>query len=434
MEAVGREVGLRSRAPLLALLGAGAVSLTGNALTRVAVPWFVLATGGSAAQVGLTFFFGTLPLFLGSFFGGVLVDRLGHKRSSVVADLASGATLALIPILYALGALPFGLLLALVFLGALLDAPGAAARQALLPQAAEGAGASLERANAAYQTVFPLAILVGPVVAGVLIAVVGATGVLLVDAATFALSAVVIGALVPGASRARQSAKGQPETKWPRGYAADLASGLRFVWRAGPIRAVVGATTVLTLFVSPLFYVVLPVYLEQEYGQAIGLGLLFSAFGGGALLGAVGYGFVGKRVLRRTLFLLGAFGVSLAAAVNVALPPLPVILAASALVGVALSPLEALEGVIAGERTPPELRGRVFGLVAAAGQLATPVGSLLAGYLLEATSMQIAIAALAAGCAVVALAGLFDPALRKMERPAELPSTPDVAALQGAER
>jgi MFS family permease len=126
MEGVGRKVGVRSRAPLIALAGAGAGSLTGNALMRVAVPWFVLSTGRSAAQVGLTFFFETLPLFLGSFFGGVLVDGLGHKRSSVVADLASGTTLAVVPLLHALGALPFELLLGLVFVGAFLDAPGAA--------------------------------------------------------------------------------------------------------------------------------------------------------------------------------------------------------------------------------------------------------------------------------------------------------------------
>jgi len=407
--------GLRPRAPLLALLGAGAVSHTGNTLTRVAVPWFVLSTGGSAAQVGLTIFFETLPLFLGSFFGGVLVDRLGHKRSSVAADLASGATLALIPLLYALGALPFPLLLALVFVGALLDAPGDAARQALLPEAAERAGTSLERANAAYQTILGLSILVGPVIGGALIALVGAAGVLAVDAATFVLSAALIGALVPGASRAARSARDQREVKGPRGYAADLADGLRFVWRDGPIRTVVGATTLLALFGGPIYYVVLPVYLEREYGQAISLGLLFSAFGGGAVLGALGYGFVGRRLPRRTLYLLGAFGVALAVAANVALPPLPVILAASAVVGLSFGPLRSLVGVVAGERTPPELRGRVFGLVAAASQLATPVGSLLAGYLLGLTSMQAALAALAVGCAVVALAELFDPALRKME-------------------
>jgi MFS family permease len=179
---------------------------------------------------------------------------------------------------------------------------------------------------------------------------------------------------------------------------------------------------------------VLPVYLEREYGEAMGLGLLFSAFGGGAVLGAVGYAFLGKRISRRTLYLLGAFGVALAAAANVALPPLPVILAASAVVGVAFGPLGTLVGVIAGERTPPGLRGRVFGLAAAAVQLATPVGSLLAGYLLEVTSVRVAIVALAAGCAVVALAAPFDPALGRMERSAAPLSPSEVATQQGAER
>jgi MFS family permease len=413
MFAVATHTALRSRAPFLALLGAGAVSLTGSALTRVAVPWFVLATGGSAAQVGVTLFFQTLPLFLGSFFGGVLVDRLGHKRSSVVADLASGTTLALVPLCYALGALPFGLLLALVFLGALLDAPGAAARQALLLEAAEETGTSLERANAAYQTITRLAILVGPVVGGVLIAIVGATGVLLADAATFACSAVVVGTLVPGLIRA---ATGERAAKGPRAYAADLADGLRFVVRDGPVRTLVGATTLLSLFLGPLYFVVLPVYLKDAYGEAIGMGLLYSAFGGGAMLGALAYGFVGRHVARRTLFLLGAFGVALGSAATASLPPLPAILAGSALVGLAFGPLGVLTGVVTGERTPPDLRGRVFGLVAAGAQIATPVGSLLAGLLLNLISMQSFIGLLAAGCALVAFAGLLAPALRKLEK------------------
>jgi MFS family permease len=413
MQAAVTDFGVRSRVPLIALLGAGAVSLTGSALTRVAVPWFVLATGGSPAQVGITLFFQTLPLFLGSFFGGVVVDRFGHTRASVAADVASGTTLALVPICYAFGVLPFGLLLALVFLGALLDAPGAAARQALLLEAAEETGTSLERANAAYQMTTRLAILVGPVVGGVLIAVVGATGVLLVDAATFACSAVVIGTLVPGVLRA---GIGERVAKGPRAYAADLADGLRFVVRDGPVRSIVGATTLLTLFVSPLYFVVLPVHLKAAYGEAIGMGLLYSAFGGGATLGALAYGVVGRHVARRTLFVLGAFGVALGSAATASLPPLPAILAGSALVGLAFGPLGVLTGVVTGERTPPDLRGRVFGLVAAGAQLATPVGALLAGFLLDLLSMQPLIVALATGCALVALKAHFDPSLRKLDR------------------
>src|SRR5262245_18904323 len=113
------------RRPFVALLTANAISGTGNWLTIVAIPWFVLLSTGSAAQTGITGCFTLLPVVLASLFGGAVVDRLGFKRASIASDLASGVTVALIPLLYALGLLEFWVLLALTFLGALLDALGA---------------------------------------------------------------------------------------------------------------------------------------------------------------------------------------------------------------------------------------------------------------------------------------------------------------------
>jgi len=84
-----------SRLPLLALFSANAISLTGNVLTLIAVPWFVLQTTGSAVKTGLTAFFAALAVVVAAFLGGVVVDRLGYKRASIVADLASGTAVAL---------------------------------------------------------------------------------------------------------------------------------------------------------------------------------------------------------------------------------------------------------------------------------------------------------------------------------------------------
>ncbi|MBA3492511.1 MAG: hypothetical protein H0T55_10660 [Rubrobacteraceae bacterium] len=92
--------GSQRRLPLLAMLSATALSVVGNSLTFVAVPWFVLQTTGSAAKTGLTGGVVTLAAVLAGFFGGPIVDRLGFKRTSVVADLASGATVAAIPLLH----------------------------------------------------------------------------------------------------------------------------------------------------------------------------------------------------------------------------------------------------------------------------------------------------------------------------------------------
>lgn len=141
------------RLPLYTFLAANAISMIGNNLTMVAVPWFVLETTGSAAKTGLVGFFTALPAVLAAFFGGTLVDRLGYKRMSIISDLASGLTVAMIPLLYLSIGLQFWQLLLLVFLSALLDAPGNTARQALLPDLAALTATPPERVNAWQQTI-----------------------------------------------------------------------------------------------------------------------------------------------------------------------------------------------------------------------------------------------------------------------------------------
>src|SRR5579875_1942813 len=164
----------RRRAPFIALYLADAGSMLGNALSELAIPWFVLATTGSAAKTGLTALAGLLPLIPAGLFAGVFVDRLGLRRASLMADLASLVSVGLIPLLYRLDSLPFWLLWVLVFAGASLDVPGATARAALLPDLAEMAGLNLERANSIHEVIESGAGLVGPIVAGVLIGMVGA--------------------------------------------------------------------------------------------------------------------------------------------------------------------------------------------------------------------------------------------------------------------
>src|ERR671914_3137637 len=94
-------------AVLYALLTANAVSLLGNVVAAVAVPWFVLTTTGSAARTGVAAFFTTVPLALGALFGGAVADRVGPRLASVAGDVLSAASLGGIPVLLAAGALEF---------------------------------------------------------------------------------------------------------------------------------------------------------------------------------------------------------------------------------------------------------------------------------------------------------------------------------------
>jgi 4-amino-4-deoxy-L-arabinose transferase-like glycosyltransferase len=101
---------------LYALLGSNGVSQFGNNMTIVAGPWFVLQTTGSAAKTGIASGALVLGGILAAAGGGPLVDRLGFRLGSVLADFASAATVATIPILHLAGVLEFWHLVALVFL------------------------------------------------------------------------------------------------------------------------------------------------------------------------------------------------------------------------------------------------------------------------------------------------------------------------------
>ena len=195
---------VRSRTPLYALYAADVVSLSGNAVAQLAIPWFVLTTTGSASLTALAVFFNFLPIVIAAFFGGVVVDRLGFRTTSVVADLASAAAVAAIPLLYTTVGLELWQLLALVFLGALLDAPGATARAALLPDLVELAGARMERASGIRGAIQQSSLLVGAPIGGVLIATVGATDALWINAASFLVSAALVAGLVPRPERVRR--------------------------------------------------------------------------------------------------------------------------------------------------------------------------------------------------------------------------------------
>ena len=177
------------RLPFYSFLTANAISLIGNYLTMIAVPWFVLETTGSAAKTGLVGFFTAFPAVIATFFGGPVIDRLGHKKMSIISDIGSGVTVALIPLLHHTVGLEFWQLLVLVFFSALLDAPGNTARVSLLPDLAQAGGVDLERANALTQAIQRGAILVGPAAAGLLIAWIGSSNVLWLDAGTFLISA-----------------------------------------------------------------------------------------------------------------------------------------------------------------------------------------------------------------------------------------------------
>ncbi len=396
------------RLPFFAVLSANAISMQGNALAQLALPWFVLTTTGSVSKTGLTAFSGLLPLIIAAFFGGAIIDRFGHKRTSIVADLASAGAIGLIPLLHSTGLLNFGLFLALVFVGALLDTPGATARAALIPDLIRLGQLRPERANTAHEVIESGTHFLGPVAAGLLIAAVGPSLVLACDAATFVASALLVAVAVPATQAVPPSAQSHRLT-------ADLLSGVRFVLADPPLRAIFVSAAVINFLFAPLFTVILPFLIQQTTGRATSLGGIIGAFGGGAVLGALAYAAFAHRLPRRTVFI---GGVAAICAGFIALTPLPsvqVMIGTFFLVGLLCGPNGPLITTILQERTPSPLRGRVFGATTALGYIGGPLGVLIAGVILQRSAVQPVLI----GCAViftgVVLALILDPGLYLLE-------------------
>jgi len=400
------------RLPLFALLAANAISLIGGTLTLVALPWFVLQTTGSAAQTGITAGFAALPNFLSGVFGGVLVDRLGGKRMSVIADLVSGLGIAAIPFFYLTVGLAFWQLLGLVLITELLAIPGLTARRAILPELAQRGGFRLEQVNSWFEGIQSLALLLGPPIAGLLIAWLGPSQVLWIDAATFAVSAAIVGLAIPGPGAAVMVAARRVR----RRFWQELLAGWRFL-RADRLLLGLAITLAITNFAGAPFYaVVLPVYAEDAYGRATALGLLISASGAGSLTGALLYGSFGHRFSRRLLF-IGGFALADATWLALILPPsLPLVAALLAVGGLAAGPLNPLLVTVRHERIPDALRGRVFSTFSAITAIVSPIGMVITGAAIETIGLRSTVALLAGTslCAVLSLS--FIPVFHQLAR------------------
>jgi len=209
---------LRNRS-LAAIIVAELVSLTGSSMTYVALPWFVLVTTGSTAKMGWVLAAELLPVGLLGIPAGSLIARLGAKRTMNVADAARVPLMAAIPVLHWTGHLTFGALLACTFLLGCFMAPYYSSSRLILPEVLGDDDEGLVAQGSAFlQAANQLTQLGGPIIAGLLIAWIGGPAVLMIDAATYAFSFVVILVFV-------RAGKRFPQDESSRG----LFAGLRYV-------------------------------------------------------------------------------------------------------------------------------------------------------------------------------------------------------------
>lgn len=396
--------------PLYALFTASIISYTGSVLTLLAIPWFVLQTTGSVAQTGITAFFSTLPLVISAFLGNSIIDRLGFKWSSVGSDIVSGVCVACIPLLADTVGLAFWQLLVLVFIGGLFKSPGGTARSALLPDLADRAKMRRERANAIGDGVSRVSGFIGAPLSALLITFIGTRNLLWLDAASFFISALVIGLLVPVLRVAAANAENEGS------YLRHLREGVDFILRDPVLLAIISTVLVMNLLDQALTAVVAPAYIKQVFHSPLPLGWMYGAFGGAAFVGTLIFGVIGHRLPRRLTFGIGS---TIGGAIRfwiLLVPILPLLIVVHAIAGLGAAPSNPLIDTILQERVSPEMRARVFGTTTAGAYIGIPIGAVLGGFLVTWIGIQSTLLAMGALYIVTTLSLLVNPALKEMER------------------
>jgi MFS family permease len=401
---------MMSRRPLVAFLVAETISMVGTRMAAIALPWFVLATTGSAAKTGAVAFAELLPYVLASAFGGPLIDRLGAWRISVAADVASAVAVVAIPLLHE--RIGFGGVVAFVVVVGVLRGFGDTSKRAVFPRVVARSGMDMTRAASLNDGLARLSTLLGAPAGGLLIAAFDAPVVLAVDAATFAAAGLIVAFVVPALAAAS-------EEKEP--YLRALRAGLGFLRRDHLVAALILMLFFTNLFDSAYTAVLMPLW-ATEQGTAAVLGALFATFAIGAVLGNIVFTAVAPRAPRYALFTAGFLVGGAPRFVAVAFADTWVVFVVSFVAGLGIAAINPILGAVSYERIPERMMARVQGLAVAVAWAGMPLGALLGGWLADVAGLRAALLWFGGLYLLVTLAPLTHPMWRRLD---DRPAAPD---------
>jgi predicted MFS family arabinose efflux permease len=391
---------LRRSRDLRALVAGQFVSVLGSQMTGVAVPYQVYKLTGSSLDVGLVSLAALGPLLAGSLIGGSVVDAVDRRRlliavSAVMAAVSAGLAVnaSSRPALWPLFVLPS--------LAAGLGTFEDSALGTVIPGLVRRA--DVAAANAIFQALFQLGLVVGPALAGLLLAGTGIRFVYWTDAATFGAAAIAALAIAP-----------QPPADGgqPPGLRSVL-DGLRFVRGRPTIQGAFVIDLNATIFVVPR--ALFPALATRVFGGGAGtLGLLYAAPGAGALIGALTTGWVGqvRRQGRAVIIAVIVWGAAIAAFGLTSW--LPAALALLAVAGWADVISAVFRSTIVQLSVPDALRGRLTGLQISVVTGGPRLGDVEAGAVAAAfgDTFSVVSGGLACVAGALVLAGLL-PAFRR---------------------
>lgn len=394
---------------LLRAMGSQSASVYANQVISFVIPWLVLTRTGSAASAGIVAFAMGAAAFSGTLIGGLVTDRIGGRKVSIIAD-----TLSILTAL-ALAAALFVDFFALWFvvvtqvLGVFFDGPGMIAKNTTIPAAATDAKVPMVRAMGLQQTLQNVAMFVGPVSAGVLIA-------WLTESITLAIASVLFLAAIYLVARLPKKVLVHEHPMSIRQAYRDMKEAVVFIVKEpflgpmqlfGPLYAFVIAPV--SAIVFPAWYV----FNQQSSGS---LGLFLGAIAIGGMVGGFIFAAFAPKVSQRTWLATSTVGYALTLFVISLLQPGSIwAVIAGFIMGVIFTGIMAIPYTAFYVRTPQHLLGRVNSLGWATGSFVTAIAGLFFGWLVSATSATVGIVACAIIMMVMAIGVLVLPFMKRLD-------------------
>jgi MFS family permease len=384
------------------------MSNLGSSFTMFALPLLVYKLTGSALNLALTTAAAFLPYLLFGLLIGAWVDRVDRKRLMIATNVASAVVIASIPLLAVLGVLSVEWIYAAAFLSATVGIAFNTAEFAAIPSLVPVE--SLVTANGRIQASFSAASVVGPLLAGALLVLMPVQNLLLFDALSFLVSAVIL-ALIRRSLNAPVGAERRLQH-----IGRDIVEGLRYVL-GHPVLRAISAMMALVNFIGTTRYAQLVLFARERLSATDSeIALLFSAGGAGVVVLSLAAGRLRKRwsfaqVALGALMINGiifiAFAFNRWYAVGVVLWAL----------GSGLGTLFNINtGSLRQAITPNELLGRVASIAQVLAWSAIPLGALIGGVAIDRTHNVVLVYAIIGGLVVLIPLGFSFTALGHAER------------------
>jgi len=389
-----------------------AVSSLGDQFALIALPWLALVMTGSGLALGSVLALMAIPRALFMLIGGVSVDRLSPRRVMIGSNAVRLVAVAVLGVVVLAGLAELWMLYVFALVFGVADAFFFPAQTSIVPQLVEPE--QLQRANGIVQGTAQATVLVGPALAGIIIAALGSeaadtTGIavgLLLDATTFVVSMITLWLL-----RVRHEAVHAATS-----IIESIREGVRFVWGKASMRAVIALSLSANLFIVGPFEVGLPYFAYTRLPEgAAAFGVLLAAFGGGSLIGLAAGAMLPAPPPER-LGVTVITSVSFAGLGLAALAPVHSTVIAAAMTaasGIALGYGNLLGLTWIQSRIPSALMGRVMSLMMLGSMGLVPVSMFIAGAAVQ-VSLEATLVIAGLGMAVVSLVSLLSPAVRNL--------------------